>query len=86
MEYKAIKISPADNVAVAVVAIPKEKTVVIPGNGKRVVNHEIPLGHKIALVPIAKGTGIIRYGEVICTATEDIKPGDWIHVHNTKVL
>lgn len=85
MEYKAIKISPSDNVAIAVTSIPMGKTVVIPGNEELVANQEIPLGHKIGLVPIAKGAGIIRYGEVICTASTDIKPGDWIHVHNTEV-
>ena len=72
--------------AIAVTSIPKGKAVIIPGDGELVVNQEIPLGHKIALVPIAKEASIIRYGEVICTATEDIKSGDCIHVHNTKVL
>ena len=85
MEYKAIKISPSDNVAIAVTSIPKGKNVVIPDNEELVANQEIPLGHKIGLVPITKGASIIRYGEVICTASEDIKPGDWIHVHNTEV-
>ena len=83
MEYKAIKTSSRDNVAIAVQPIPKGKTVTVPDSGEVVANQEIPLGHKIALVPIAKGADVIRYGEVICTAAEDIKPGDWIHVHNT---
>jgi predicted RecA/RadA family phage recombinase len=83
MEYKAIKTSAGDNVAIAVQPVPEGKTVTIPDSGQVVTNQEIPLGHKIALVPIAKGADIIRYGEVICTAAEDIKPGDWIHVHNT---
>ena len=85
MEYRAIKISTSDNVAIAVTPIPKGKTVVIPDNGELVVNQEIPLGHKIGLEPIARGGSIIRYGEVICTASKDIQPGDWIHVHNTEV-
>jgi len=83
MEYKAIRTSPRDNVAIAVTVIPKGVTVAILGNGEVVTNQEVPLGHKIALVPIPRGTGIIRYGEVICAAKEDIKAGDWIHVHNT---
>ena len=85
VKYKAIKISPADNVAIAVTYIPKGKTVNIPDNEELVVNQDIPLGHKIGLVPIDKGASIIRYSEVICTASADIKPGDWIHVHNTEV-
>ena len=83
MQYKAIKTSPQDNVAIAVTIIPRGVTVTIPGNGEIVTNQEIPLGHKIALASISKGAGIIRYGEVICSAKEDIKAGDWIHVHNT---
>ena len=83
MEYKAIKISPQDNVAIAATVIPKGVTVTIPGNGEGVTNQEIPLGHKIALAPIPRGADIIRYGEVICSAKEDIRAGDWVHSHNT---
>ncbi len=85
MEYRAIKISPSDNVAVAVTDIPEGATVSVADGGELVVNQEVPLGHKIGLVPIARGAGIIRYGEVICTASEDIRPGDWVHLHNTAV-
>ena len=83
MEYKAIKTSLQDNVAIAVTIIPKNVTVVIPGAGEVVTNQEVSLGHKIALAPIPRGTSVIRYGEVICSAKEDIKAGDWVHVHNT---
>ncbi len=83
MKYKAIKTSPQDNVAIAATVIPGGVTVIIPDNAEIVTNQEIPLGHKIALAFISKGAGIIRYGEVICSAKEDIKTGDWIHVHNT---
>ena len=70
--------------AIAVSLIPKGVTVTIPGNGEVMTNQEIPLGNKIALAPISRGADIIRYGEVICSAKEDIKAGDWIHVHNTR--
>jgi predicted RecA/RadA family phage recombinase len=83
MKYRAIKTSPQDNVAIAVAAIPKGATVNIPGYGEVVTNQEIPLGHKIALVPIPRGLDVIRYGEAICSAKEDINAGDWVHVHNT---
>ena len=83
MGYKAIKTSPQDNVAIAVSVIPKGSTVTIPDNGNVVTNQEVPLGHKIALEPMPKGANIIRYGEVICSAKENIKAGDWVHVHNT---
>ncbi|MBT9158570.1 MAG: Altronate dehydratase [Firmicutes bacterium] len=69
--------------AIAVTVIPGGVTVTIPGDGEVVTNQEIPFGHKVALIPIPEGDDIIRYGEVICSAREDIKPGDWVHVHNT---
>ena len=83
MQFRAIKIAPPDNVAIAVTDIPKGETVTIPDGGELRTNQEIPLGHKIALVPIAKGADVIRYGEVICQATEEIRPGDLVHIHNT---
>lgn len=83
MEYRAIKMSPQDNVAIAVAAIPKGATVNIPGYGKVVAKQEVPDGHKIALVPIPRGLDVIRYGEAICSAKEDISAGDLVHLHNT---
>jgi len=85
MKYKAIKISPLDNVAVAVTSIPEGKTVTISDSEALVNSQAIPLGHKISLTPITKGANIIRYGEVICTASKAIKPGEWVHIHNTDV-
>jgi hypothetical protein len=70
-------------VAIAVTVIPRGARVTIPGDDEVVTNREIPLGHKLALIPIPGGADIIRYGEAICCAREDIKPGDWVHVHNT---
>ncbi|MFC1954248.1 UxaA family hydrolase [Chloroflexota bacterium] len=85
MKYKAIKISPSDNVAIAATTIPMGETVILPNKEELIANQEIPLGHKIGLVPIPKGAGIIRYGEIICTASQNIKQGDWIHAYNTEV-
>jgi len=42
----------------------------------------IPFGHKLARQKIAKGTEVIKYGEVIGVATQDIEKGDHVHVHN----
>jgi galactarate dehydratase len=38
----------------------------------------VPQGHKVALVDIAAGAAIIRYGETIGSAKADIVAGDWI--------
>ena len=46
--------------------------------------NDIPAGHKFALKDIKKGDFIIKYGEVIGRAKENIKKGDWVHTHNVK--
>ena len=47
-------------------------------------NGNIPAGHKFALRDILKGEYVIKYGEVIGRATENIQKGDWVHTHNVK--
>jgi altronate hydrolase len=42
----------------------------------------IPSGHKIALRQIAKGEAVLKYGQVIGSALEDIVAGAHVHVHN----
>lgn len=77
------KIHENDNVAVAIETIPADTSVDV--NGESVVsNMEIPAGHKMALRDIRAGEQIIKYGCPIGNAKEDIKKGDWIHVHNVK--
>lgn len=45
---------------------------------------EVPAGHKIALRDIAPEEDIIKYGVVIGRATEAIKKGSWVHLHNIR--
>lgn len=42
----------------------------------------IPPGHKMAVRAIAKGSPVRRYGQIIGFATQDIRPGQHVHVHN----
>ena len=42
----------------------------------------IPLGHKLAIRAIQKGDIIVKYGEIIGRATQDIAVGQHVHVHN----
>ena len=42
----------------------------------------IPKGHKAAVMPIANGTAVLKYGQVIGSASRDIAPGEHIHSHN----
>lgn len=45
---------------------------------------KIPAGHKYALKDIAVGDYVIKYGEIIGRATENIRAGEWVHTHNVK--
>jgi (2R)-sulfolactate sulfo-lyase subunit alpha len=45
---------------------------------------QVPLGHKVALRDVVSGDEIIKYGVVIGLATNDIKTGQHVHVHNLK--
>ncbi|BDC17635.1 dehydratase [Acidianus sp. HS-5] len=47
---------------------------------------DVPLGHKIALRDIKKGDKVLKYGRVIGEATQDIKKGQHVHVHNIRSL
>jgi len=47
-------------------------------------NQDVPFGHKIAITDIAKGDKIIKYGEAIGSASQDIKKGYWVHIHNVR--
>jgi len=44
----------------------------------------VPLGHKIALVDIAKGDAVIKYDEAIGNASKAIKKGQHVHTQNLK--
>ena len=83
---KAVLVSDKDNVATAVSELKKgEDAICRVGSETRQISagEATPYGHKIALTAIAKGSAIIKYGEMIGRAKSDIKPGEWIHTHNT---
>lgn len=80
---EVLKIDPSDNVAVALKPLEKGVEVEFPG-GKLTVGEPIPAGHKVALVPIPKGSYVVKYGAPIGRALEDINPGDWVHTHNLR--
>jgi len=46
------------------------------------VREPIPSAHKIALREIRKGQKVLRYGQAIGIALQDIHPGEHIHTHN----
>ncbi|MDP9898010.1 UxaA family hydrolase [Variovorax ginsengisoli] len=77
----ALQLGAADNVAVARHAL-EAGTRVVVGTHEVVLRDPIASGHKLALVPIARGSMVLKYGQSIGVATADIAPGDHVHVHN----
>lgn len=85
--FNAIKISEEDNVAVALTTIKAGDWLSIQGNHETIkVMSDIPYGHKIATAFIGKGSKIIKYGECMGMATEEIQPGYHVHVFNVRGL
>ena len=85
---KVFVIDKEDNVGTAVLdPIQAGETVEAYGRvtGIRVVaGQDIAYGHKIALRDISKGEQVMKYGLSIGTASQDIKAGDHVHVHNVE--
>lgn len=78
---KYIKIHPYDSVVVALSAINKGDCVCVDDNQITALA-DIPAGHKMAVKDMKKGESVIKYGEAIGKAKEDIKTGAHVHVHN----
>jgi altronate hydrolase len=78
-------LSPADNVAVAIAAIPAGTSVAV-GAAVVVAREAIPLGHKIALEDIGAGGTVRKLGVPIGAATAAIPRGSHVHVHNLTSL
>lgn len=76
-----LRIAGQDNVAVALSAIEKGAVLTVDGITVTAAD-DIPAGHKVALMPIAAGEKVIKYGFPIGYATQDIAPGRHVHVHN----
>ena len=78
-----LRISPKDNVAVALAPLPSGTTVELNGLSL-ILKDEIPQGHKFALTDIPEGSQIIKYGYPIGLTTENIPSGSWVHTHNIR--
>jgi hypothetical protein len=75
MKANAILIDPKDNVATVTEAVGKGTNVNYFKEGKLVsieAGEDIPVFHKLSLVRIHAGEHVIKYGEPIGAATQDI--------------
>ncbi len=87
MNNVAILLDPTDNVATALQELKAGETVTVMLEDVTytvLLRADIPFGHKYALRDIPKGTELLKYGLPIGQALEDIRAGDWVHVHNCR--
>jgi len=81
----ALKISEKDSVAVALRPLKKGDSVAVGSRVLKLVD-DIPMYHKFALTDIRRGEKVIKYGESIGEASENISAGGYVHIHNVKSL
>ena len=74
---RTLSLNAKDNVIVAVDAIPAGVT----SRGVEAAAR-IPKGHKMAARPVAKGEPVLKFGQIIGFASQDIRPGEHVHTHN----
>ena len=89
MKYRAIMMSGEDSVATALETLEANSTVEVRKGAELmtyILKEEIPFGHKFATETIRKGTKVIKYGQVIGAATQDIQEGAHVHAHNVESL
>ena len=76
-----MRLSPADNVAVALRPLKAGESVMLDGVAIT-IGRNIAVGHKLAARRIEKGEIILKYSCPIGTATYRITAGEYVHTHN----
>ncbi|HEY6831206.1 MAG TPA: UxaA family hydrolase, partial [Pseudolabrys sp.] len=74
---RTIKLSPEDNVVVAVDQIAAGAVA-----ADVTARERVPRGHKMAIAGVREGEPVRKYGQIIGFASKPIAPGDWVHEHN----
>jgi altronate hydrolase len=80
----AIRVHPRDNVAVVAADVPAGGAVRLDDGATLRATEAIPRGNKVALRPIPCGQAVVRYGEEIGNAIQDITAGQHVHTHNMR--
>src|SRR5215471_17239796 len=76
MSSRYIRVHERDNVAIIVDPDGAPAGTEFPGG--LILSEHIPQAHKVALQNLGSGEPVIRYGQVIGTATRTIKAGSWV--------
>ena len=81
-QFDALVIHPADNSATLLRDVAAGEVVKLSDGKTLIAVDPVAFGHKIALSAIEKGASVVKYGEVIGTASRPIAKGCHVHVEN----
>lgn len=73
-----------DNVVICRRNVSAGENLSLPDGAMVSAKADMEIGHKMASAAVARGMPVVKYGMAIGTATQDIEPGDWVHLHNLK--
>ena len=77
-----LRLAPADEVGVALRLLPAGVGLPGPDGGILTPAADIPQGHKVALVDLAAGAPVHKYGQAIGRTTSAVAAGGHVHSHN----
>jgi predicted RecA/RadA family phage recombinase len=80
-DSRVMVLAPGDNVAIAKTDLAQGTRLEVMGE-KVTLQAKILTGHKFAFKAVAKGEKLVKYGAPIGVATQDIAPGEYMHIHN----
>ena len=86
-KFNALKINELDNVAVALRSIKAGELLSMQNQKEEIrISEDIQYGHKVAIASIPLNGKVLKYGECMGIATEDISIGYHVHVSNIRGL
>ena len=80
--HNAVRIDVSDNVATVLREVSERESICWDEGPSLVAREPIPEGHKVALVDIAEGQVVQKYGHPIGLAGRNIPAGSHVHTHN----
>jgi altronate dehydratase small subunit len=87
--HDAVTLHASDTVATALRPLEAGESIRVRGPHeatKMILIEAIGLCHKVAVVDVPVGAKIRKYGEIIGVATQAIRAGQHVHIHNIKTL
>ena len=76
-----LQLHPNDNIAIAKSPLISRT----PITEEIATLEDIPAAHKVALKDIFKGEAVLRYGQIIGFATQNILAGQHVHIQNLAI-